>query len=92
MLMLTEFRDTQCGFKGVRAKCVETVFPLMTTDGFGADCEMLFIAARQGYTIREVAVRWLNSPDTRVHPIFDSLDMIREVLIIRLKALMGKYR
>jgi dolichyl-phosphate beta-glucosyltransferase len=92
LLMLTNFKDTQCGFKGVRYSCVETVFPLMTIDGFGADCEMLFIAAKKGYQIEEVPVRWLNSPDTRVHPIFDSLDMIREVLIIRFKSLLGKYK
>lgn len=92
ILGLTTFKDTQCGFKGIRSACVEKVFPLMTIDGFGADCEMLFVAAKHGFRIEEVPVRWLNSPDTRVHPIFDSLDMIREVLIVRMKSLKGKYR
>ena len=92
LLMLTTFKDTQCGFKGVRSSCVDAVFPLMTMDGFGADCEMLFIAAKKGYRVDEFPVRWLNSPDTRVHPIFDSLDMIREVLIIRARSLLGKYK
>jgi len=92
VLMLTRFRDTQCGFKGIKASCIEKVFPLMRSDGFGADCEMLFIAAKHGYRIDEVPVRWLNSLDTRVHAIWDSLDMFREVLIIRFNSLTGKYR
>lgn len=92
MLWLTSFKDTQCGFKGVRSTCVEKVFPLMTTDGFGADCEMLYIAEKHAFRVEEVPVRWLNSIDTRVHAIWDSLDMIREVLIIRFRSFAGKYR
>ena len=92
ILRLTRFKDTQCGFKGIRATCVETVFSRMTIDGFGADCEMLLIAEKFGYVVEEVPVRWLNSLDTRVHPIFDSMDMFFEVLSVRFKSLMGKYR
>ncbi|MFP6581342.1 MAG: dolichyl-phosphate beta-glucosyltransferase [Candidatus Hydrogenedentota bacterium] len=92
LLGLTTFKDTQCGFKGVRATCIEPVFSRMRSDGFGADCEMLYIAGKLGYRIADVPIRWLNSLDTRVHAIFDSLDMIREVLIIRGRASLGQYR
>lgn len=92
ILGLTTFKDTQCGFKGVRASCIDPVFSRMRSDGFGADCEMLFIAAKLGYKIDEIPIRWLNSLDTRVHAIFDSLDMIREVVIVRARSLMGQYR
>lgn len=90
-LRLTRFKDTQCGFKVIRMTCVETVFSRMTMDGFGADCEMLYIAEKFGYTVEEVPVRWLNSIDTRVHPIFDSFDMFIEVVSVRFRSLMGKY-
>lgn len=92
LLQLTRFKDTQCGFKGIRAVCVETIFSRMTIDGFGADCEMLFIAEKFGYNVEEIPVRWINSADTRVHPIFDSLDMFMEVMRIRMNAFLGKYR
>ncbi len=92
ILRLTRFKDTQCGFKAIRNSCVDTVFSRMTIDGFGADCEMLLIADKFGYTVEEVPVRWLNSIDTRVHPVFDSMDMFFEVLSVRLKSIMGKYR
>lgn len=91
LLGLTTFSDTQCGFKVMNAASTEAVIPLITRDGYGMDCEMLCIAKHFGYTIGQVPVRWLNSEDSRVHPIFDSLDMIREVLIVRWRLLRGRY-
>lgn len=90
-LGLTPFRDTQCGFKGFTAESCELIFPLQTQSGYGADCELLYIAKRQNQRIAEVPVRWLNSPETRVHAIYDSLDMLREIFTVRIKAFLGKY-
>lgn len=92
MLRLTRFPDTQCGFKVMNAASAESVMPLITRDGFGMDCEMLAIAAQQGYRIDQIPVRWLNSEDSRVRVIRDSLDMIREVLIVRWNLNTGKYK
>ena len=64
----------------------------MTVHGFGADCEMLFIAQLHGLSVVQVPIRWINSLDSRVNPILDSLNMFREVLGIRLKAFLGRYR
>ena len=91
-LMLTRFRDTQCGFKCFTAECVQTIFPRVTRMGYGSDCEILYIAKLHGFQVVEVPVRWIDSPDTRVRVIRDSLDMIREVLMIRFNTLIGKYR
>lgn len=91
VLGLTRFPDTQCGFKVMNAASTEAVIPLITRDGYGMDCEMLSIAKHFGYTIEQVPVRWLNSEDSRVHPIFDSADMIREALIVRWRLLRGRY-
>lgn len=92
VLLLTRFPDTQCGFKCLTAECTQTVFPRVTRMGYGSDCEILYIATLDGFPVVEVPVRWINSPDTRVRAIRDSLDMIREVLIIRFNTLTGKYR
>ena len=92
LLWLTSYKDTQCGFKCFRRKCAEDVFPKLTMDGFGADCEMLYVANLLGYGIEEIPVRWVNSPDSRVNAFWDSLDMLREVLLVRWKSMMGAYR
>ncbi|MCH7960428.1 MAG: glycosyltransferase family 2 protein [Candidatus Hydrogenedentes bacterium] len=91
-LLLTRFRDTQCGFKCFTAKCTQAVFPHVTRMGYGSDCEILYIAKLHGFQVVQVPVRWIDSPDTRVRVIRDSLDMIREVLHIRFNTLTGKYR
>lgn len=91
-LFLTEYPDTQCGFKVLTAGATETVFPRETMNGYGSDCEVLCIARVHGLPVAQIPVRWLNSPDTRVHAFFDSLDMIREVLIIRWNLFRGRYR
>ncbi len=92
LLRLTPYKDTQCGFKCIRGTCAEAVFPKLTLDGFGADCEMLYVAQLLGYRIEEIPVCWINSPDSRVNAFWDSLDMFREVLTVRWKALLGIYR
>jgi dolichyl-phosphate beta-glucosyltransferase len=92
LLFLTPFKDTQCGFKSISAACADEVFPKLTTDGFGMDCEMLFVASKKGYTIAEVPVTWINSLESKVNAFWHSLDMIREVIGIRLKSIAGRYR
>lgn len=91
ILRLTEFPDTQCGFKAYTAESCKIIFPRQRMKGFGADCECLYIAKKHGIKTVQIPIRWLNSPDTRVHALFDSLDMIREVLIVRFLAFLGKY-
>lgn len=90
-LGLTRCPDTQCGFKAFTAKASEIIFPRQRMDGFGADAECLYIAKRHGLAIAQVPVRWLNSPDTRVHAVFDSLQMMREALTIRVNSFRRIY-
>lgn len=92
ILRLTSFPDTQCGFKGFTAKSCSVILPKQTRNGYGADCELLYIARVHGLRIAQVPIRWINSDDSRVHPILDSLDMIREVLIVRFNSFMGRYK
>ena len=92
LLFLTPFKDTQCGFKSISAKCADEVFPKLTTDGFGMDCEMLFVASKKGFTVAEIPVTWINSLESKVDAFWHSLEMIFEVIGIRLKSIMGYYR
>lgn len=91
MLRLTTFPDTQCGFKVMTAESAEALFPMITRDGYGMDCELLNLALRSGFRVEQVPVRWLNSLDSRVRIIRDSLDMVREVLLIRWALTTGQY-
>lgn len=90
-LRLTRFRDTQCGFKGFSARACQMVFSRQTVERFSFDAEILYIAGRQGLRIEQVAVRWRNRPQSRVHPIKDSARMFFDLLAIRWKGLLGRY-
>ncbi|HSO93174.1 MAG TPA: dolichyl-phosphate beta-glucosyltransferase [Candidatus Dormibacteraeota bacterium] len=82
IFVLGGVHDTQCGFKAFTAEVAERVFPPLQTHGFGFDVEVLYRAQRAGYRIAEVPTRWINSPQSRVHPIRHSLAMFIELLAI----------
>ncbi|HET9847570.1 MAG TPA: dolichyl-phosphate beta-glucosyltransferase [Candidatus Dormibacteraeota bacterium] len=75
-------KDTQCGFKAFTAEVADRVFPPLQTTGFGFDVEVLYRAKQAGYRIAEIPTRWINSPQSRVHPVRDSLAMFLELLAI----------
>lgn len=58
--------DTQRGFKLFTAEAAEKIFPLGKIDRWGFDVEVLALARRFGFRIREVPVRWIHDPDSRV--------------------------
>ena len=91
LLVMRGLRDTQCGFKAFRRGAARDVFPRQTLDGFAFDVEVLFIARRLGYRVVEVPVRWLDSHDSRVHPLRDPARMFADLLRIRFRALRGVY-
>jgi dolichyl-phosphate beta-glucosyltransferase len=66
-LLLPAIRDTQCGFKLFTRPAAAAIFARQTIDGWLFDCEVLGLAERLGYRIREVGVVWRNRPETRVH-------------------------
>jgi dolichyl-phosphate beta-glucosyltransferase len=75
--------DTQCGFKLFRGAVAAALFPLLDTDGFGFDVELLLLAQRRGYRIAEVPVNWADQPGSKVGVLRDGPRMLREVLAAR---------
>jgi len=58
--------DTQCGFKCMTRPVARKVFPQVTSNTAIFDIEMLVVAAREGYRVAEVPVKWVHDPDTRI--------------------------
>lgn len=85
VLAVRGIRDTQCGFKLFRAAVAKELFALQAIEGFAFDVEVLFLARRRGYRIVEVAVTWENDERTRVHAVYDSLRMLRDVVRVRVQ-------
>ena len=92
LLRLTEFSDTQCGFKCFRANVAKALFSRQKIDHFSFDVEILALALQDGYTVEEAPVQWYNEPHSRVHVWIDSLKMLRDLLRIRYNIVRGKYK
>ena len=91
MLMLTEFSDTQCGFKCFCGDVARMLFIRQKIHHFSFDVEILFLATRYGYKIKEVPIQWINEPNSRVNVLYDSSRMLKDLLKIRYNLWTGKY-
>jgi glycosyltransferase involved in cell wall biosynthesis len=85
-------RDTQCGFKCLPREVALHLCAYQTIEGWGYDVELLHIAQRRGYRVREVPITWRYMDGSRVRPLRVALTMLRDVWHIRLNSWRGVYR
>ncbi len=94
--------DTQCGFKAFKREAAKDIFHSlrlygkkhevagsMVTAGF--DIEVIYLAKKRGYKIREVPVEWHYVETRRVNPVTDSIQGLFDIMRIRLNAWKGYY-
>jgi glycosyltransferase involved in cell wall biosynthesis len=91
LLILRGFEDTQCGFKCFRDDAAEDLFSRQRFNGWSFDVEVLYLARRRGYRIREVPISWYYQSDSRIRLVNDSLRMFADLLRIRWNSLRGIY-
>ena len=60
-------------------------------EGMSFDTEVLFIARKKGFSIKEVPIDWYFNPDSRVRLIQDSMRMALDLITIRRNARKGLY-
>ncbi len=63
----------------------------MRIDGFSFDVELLYIAMKQGFSVKEVAVEWHHMEASRVRIWIDPARMILDLFKIRCNDLLGRY-
>ena len=84
-------KDTQCGFKAFRGEVAKRIFAMARIDGFGFDPEILFIALKYKYSVREVPVTWRHMDASRVNPLTAPFKMLGDLCEIRINDLRGLY-
>ncbi|HLB51706.1 hypothetical protein A3F07_00740 [candidate division WWE3 bacterium RIFCSPHIGHO2_12_FULL_38_15] len=103
LFALPGIRDSQCGFKLFKKEAAKTTFKKLklygetakTTDKayLGAwDVEVLYLARKLGYKIKEIPVTWVYVKTTRLNPFKDSLKMLMDVMRVRINYLKGVYK
>jgi dolichyl-phosphate beta-glucosyltransferase len=91
LVMGLPFADTQCGFKAFRREAAYTVFQLQRIERWGFDPELLFIALKRGYKVREVPVTWGHDERSRLSYLKDGIKMLEELVYVRWNAMTGVY-
>ncbi|MCK5022607.1 MAG: glycosyltransferase family 2 protein [Candidatus Aenigmarchaeota archaeon] len=86
------FKDTQCGFKLFRTKVAKKIASLQTLDGFAFDVEILYVAKKKGFRVKEVPVTWIDKKGSTVSAVRDGIKMLKDSFGILKKDLAGKYR
>jgi glycosyltransferase involved in cell wall biosynthesis len=64
--LFTKFSDAQCGFKAVSRRAVEAIVPKVEDQSWFFDTEMLVLAEKSGYRIKDIPVVWIEDDDSRV--------------------------
>jgi dolichyl-phosphate beta-glucosyltransferase len=75
--------DTQCGFKFFQGAVARDLFARQRIDGYMFDVEILVLARKTGYRIKEVGVRWADDGDSRYDPVGGTWRNAKELLRIR---------
>jgi dolichyl-phosphate beta-glucosyltransferase len=84
-------KDTQCGFKSFKNNVAKEIFSKQTIFDFGFDPEILYIAQKKGYKIKEYPVEWYDSKGTKVKAIKDSFKMFFSLFKIKKNYKKGIY-
>jgi glycosyltransferase involved in cell wall biosynthesis len=79
VVLRARFSDAQCGFKAIRADVARTLLADVRDDSWFFDTELLVLAQRRGLRIHEVAVEWVEDPDSRVNIRTTAVDDLRGV-------------
>ena len=89
LLAVKGINDTQCGFKLFNKK-TKTIFEKLTVFRWGFDFELLFLAQKNKFRIKEIPVIWINDPRSKVKT-GDYLTTFIDLIKIRINNFRGKY-
>ena len=96
--------DTQCGFKMFRHDIAKRLFTKInnirsnskkitgSSVSAGFDVELIYLAEKLGYKIKEVPVNWLYVETRRVNPIKDSIEGFMDLVKIKINDARGVYK
>jgi putative flippase GtrA len=91
VVLLGNFRDTQCGLKGFRSDVGKVIFERTMITGFAFDVEIFLIAEQDRLSLTEIPVSITNRSGSSVQVIGDTVDLLRALFRIRRWAGAGRY-
>jgi glycosyltransferase involved in cell wall biosynthesis len=67
VVLRVRFSDAQCGFKAISREAAQRLIPTVEDNNWFFDTELLVVAEKAGYRIKDIAVTWVEDKDSRVN-------------------------
>lgn len=90
LLLGFPFTDAQCGFKAVSKKLVNQLFHKIEDDEWFFDTELLYLADKNDFKVKELPVTWIEDTDSRVKIVRTAWLDIKGVFRMRKYKRQGK--
>ena len=91
-MFFTRFSDAQCGFKAISRRAAQFLIPRVEDQGWFFDSELLILAEKGGFRIKDVPVKWVDDPDSRVNVVKTARDDLKGLLRLRMGGLSRALR
>ncbi|KAG6908900.1 hypothetical protein DXG01_002878 [Tephrocybe rancida] len=85
-------RDTQCGFKLFSRAAARQIFPAQHLPTWIFDVELLLLAKQLRIPVAEVPIEWHEVAGSKLNVMTASLQMLRDLLIVRANHLLGRWK
>ena len=82
-MFFTGFPDAQCGFKALTRQTAQAIIPSIENNNWFFDTELLIIAAKRGYRIASIPVKWDDDPTSTVNITGTAIEDIKGLLRLR---------
>jgi len=102
VMLLPGIHDTQCGFKFFSQAALKVILPrthlyrnsmpISRARVTAFDVELLYIARSHHLNLAIVPVTWTYGEHTKVNPLTDTFQNVRDVLHVRVNGWLGRYR
>jgi glycosyltransferase involved in cell wall biosynthesis len=85
LFFFSKLSDTQCGFKAITRRAARELLPLVENDEWFFDTELLLLAEKGGYRVKDIPVLWTEDQDSRVNVRKTVLEDLQGLARMRLR-------
>ena len=82
-MFFTGLPDAQCGFKALTRATAQAIVPSIQNNTWFFDTELLVIAAKRGFNIASVPVKWTDDPTSTVNIVGTAKEDLKGLLRLR---------
>ncbi len=82
LILTTNYSDFTCGFKCFSKEATKKIFSKQKVSNWSFDSEILYLAQKLGFEVKEVGIEWRNSPNTKVRLLKDAVVSMLSLLYI----------